>query len=70
MFRFPTEASGVSYAKIAVVQVAARFMLLHPDNKGITMCIPFNHPVNVLEHELQQIFGAQTLSWSPTLQLK
>jgi hypothetical protein len=32
--------------------------------------VPFNQPAKVLEHELQQIFGAQTLSWSPTLQPK
>jgi hypothetical protein len=38
--------------------------------KGIDLCVPFNQPVNVHKHEPQQIFGAQTLSESPTLQPK
>jgi hypothetical protein len=28
--------------------------------KGIALWVPFNQPAEVLEHELQQIFGAQT----------
>jgi hypothetical protein len=30
--------------------------------KGIDLWVPFNQPAKVLEHELQQIFGAQILS--------
>jgi hypothetical protein len=62
VFRLSSEVSGVSYAKTAAVQMTARFMLNHRDSKGMNMCVPFNHPVYVLEHKLQQIFGAQTLS--------
>jgi hypothetical protein len=62
VFRFPNEVSGVSYAKTADVQVTARFKLNHCDGEVINMCVPFIHPVYVLEHKLQQIFGAQTLS--------
>ena len=62
VFRFPSEVSGVSYAKTADVQVTARFKLNHRDSKVINMCVPFIHPVYVLEHKLQQISGAQTLS--------
>jgi len=62
VFRFPSEVSGVSYKKTAVVQVIARFMLKHSDSKVINMCVPFIHPIYVLELKLQQIFGAQTLS--------
>jgi hypothetical protein len=32
--------------------------------------VPFNQPAKLLEQELQQIFGAQILSWSATLQPK
>jgi hypothetical protein len=30
--------------------------------KRIDLWVPFNQPAKALEHELQQIFGAQTLS--------
>jgi hypothetical protein len=62
VFRFPSEFSGVSYTKTAVVQVTVRFKLNHQDSKVINMCVPFIHPVYVLEHKLQQISGAQNLS--------
>jgi len=33
--------------------------------KGNGLCVPFNQHATVLEHELQQIRGVQTLASSP-----
>jgi hypothetical protein len=64
LFRWHGEASDVSYAKTAVVQVIARFMPQHGNSKGHWPVRTFNQPFKVLEHVLQQIFGAQILSWN------
>jgi len=45
------------------IQVIARFTAHHQDSMRHWLVHIFNLPVNVLEHELQQIFGDQTLSW-------
>jgi hypothetical protein len=62
VFRYPSVVSGVRYTKTAVLQVNARFKLNHRDSKGINMCVLFIHPAYVLEHKLQKISGAETLS--------
>jgi hypothetical protein len=47
--------------------VIARFTAHHQDSMRHWLVHIFNLPVNVLEHELLQIFGAETLSWWPNL---
>ena len=68
VFRSPREATGLSYAKIAV---GSKWLWgsrhTFGTAKGIDLCVSLNQSVNVLEHKLQQIFGAQILSWSPNL---
>ena len=45
VFTFSREAVSVSYAKIPVVQVTARFTPYHRDSTGIDFCVSFNQPV-------------------------
>ena len=68
MFRFPGEASGVSYAKKK--KQSSKRLRGSRHTIGTAKGVPCIQPVNVLEHELQQMFGAQTLSLSPNLQPK
>ena len=64
LFRWYGEASHVSEAKTAVVQVIAKCMPQHGKSKVYRHVRAFNQPFKVLENVLQQIFGAQILSWN------
>jgi hypothetical protein len=62
VFRWHGEASDISCAKTAVVQLIASFTPNHRHSKRQRHVRTLHRPVNVLEHELQQVFVAHTLS--------
>ena len=71
VFRFSTEAIGVSYAKTSVAQVTvwgSRHTI--GTAQALTCAYLLTNLSNDLEHELQQIFVTRTLSWTPALQPK
>jgi hypothetical protein len=46
------ETNDVGQARIAVVEIVSTLTLHHRTARGNGLCVPFNQPATVLEHEL------------------